>query len=377
VSTCAAGLCSPLVVCVPAHAILRHGSAGLMCLLAVLVCGCEFRVPSPTYINETKLIAVKGEVAQLGVLHPDRVGVPFAAPIVEAMPGDRFAFEAVVVDPNGKVLGAGEVESIWFQCGVFDCGVGPAPLDGSVFDLRCDELEMPSLDARCRLGEGDARFEFQMGALAELIVTERVAVFYGVIAWDGRSAEDCWAARQAENAEFDGCAFTQRSVKIGPSWWMLAYAEAIGIPSPIPIWQIPAAVYAQPANRTPSPLIAVTVDGKLLGAYPETTQFTAKLGDSIHLDIIYDEIEQQTQFYFFARFNEESQVYWFQLGLEYVLDTMFTTGSIHVTGGEDYMAKRDFVIDEYAEPGSAQIFVVYADDRYGEGVARLDFEVEH
>jgi hypothetical protein len=372
VSTCAAGLCSSLVVHVPASAILRHAPVGLICLLA---CGCEFRIPSPTYISETKLISVKGEVVELGPLHPDRVGVPFESPIVEAMPGDLFAFEAVVVDPDGKVLGPGEVESLWFQCGVLDCGTNGMALDIPELDVRCDDVDVPSLDVPCRLGEGEARFEFEIGALAELIVAQRVAVFYGVIAWDGRSAEDCWAERRAANAELDGCAFTQRDVKIGPSWWMLAYAEAIGIASPIPIWQIPAAVYAQPANRTPSPLIDVTVDGKLQGSYPETTQFTAKLGDSIHLDVAYDPIEQQTQFYFFARLNE-SQVYWFEIGLEYVLDTMFTTGSIHVTGADGFKAKRDFVVDEYAEPGNAQIFVVYADDRYGEGVARLDFEVE-
>jgi hypothetical protein len=372
VSACGPGY-DRAVARVLAPAIVRHGSAGLMCLLA---CGCEFRIPSPTYINETKLIAVKGEVVQLGPLHPDRVGVPFETPIAEAMPGDRFAFEAVVVDPDGNVLGPGEVESLWFQCGVFDCGAFGVPLDGPEYDVRCEDLDVPSLDVTCLLAEGDARVEFQMGDLAELIVTERVAVFYGVLAWDGRSAQDCWADRRAQKSEVDGCAFTQRSVKIGPSWWMLAYAEALGIPSPIPIWQIPAPVYAQPANRTPSPLIDVTVDGKLLGSYPETTQFTARLGDSIHLDVAYDALQQQTQFYFFARLNDESQVYWFDLALEYVLDTMFTTGSIHTTGAEGFMAKRDFVVDEYAEPGSAQIFVVYADDRYGEGVARLDFEVE-
>jgi hypothetical protein len=362
-----------VVVRVRTAAILR---AGLMGQLALLVCGCEFRIPSPHYIGETKLIAVKGEVAQLGPLHPDRVGVPLEAPIAEALPGDRFAFEAVVVDAGGEVLGPGEVESIWFQCGAFACYTNGAMLDGPEFDVACDELDPWTLDVPCRLGEGDSRVEFQIGGLAELIVGNRVADFYGVIAWDGRSAEDCWADRRAADAEFDGCAFTQRRVKIGPSWWMLAYAESIGIPSPIPLWQIPAPVYAQSANRTPSPKIAVRVDGELLGSYPETTQFPAKLGDEIHIDVEYDAIEQLTQFYFFARFNEETQTWWFDAGQEFMTDMVFTTESIHVTGDDMFVLRRDFVIDEYADPGSAQIFIVYADDRYGEGVARLDFEVE-
>lgn len=349
---------------------------GLIGPLALLVCGCEFRIPSPTYISQTKLISVKGEVVELGPLHPGRVGVPFAAPIAEAMPGDRFAFEVVVVDPDGEVLGPGEVESLWFQCGAFGCGLFDGAPAGLALDVPCDELDPPNLDMTCRLGEGDARFEFEVSDLAELIVLERVAAFYGVIAWNGRSAEDCWADRQAANVELDGCAFTQRRVKIGPSWWMLAYAETIGIDSPIPIWQIPVAVYGQPANRTPSPRIDVTIDGERIGSYPETTQFTAKLGDSIHLDVEYDPLEQLTQFYFYARLSEESQTYWFEPGLEFMTDTVFTTESIHVVGDEMFMVRRDLVVDEYAEPGSAQIFFVYADDRYGEGVARLDIEVE-
>jgi hypothetical protein len=349
----------------------------LLMPLALLVCGCEFGIPSPNYISETKLIAVRGEVAELGLLHPDRVGVPFAAPIAEAMPGDRFALEAVVVDAAGEVLGPGEVESIWFQCGAFACYLNGVKLDSPEFDLRCDELDLWTLDVPCRLGEGDARFEFEIGDLAEGIVGNRVADFYGVIAWDGRSAEDCWATRRAADADLDGCAFTQRSVKIGPSWWMLTYAESIGITSPIPLWQIPAGVYAQPANRTPSPHIDVIVDGKLLGSYPETTQFTARLGDSIALIAEFDQLQQTTQFYFYARLNEESQTWWFTPALEFVTDTVFTTESIHVAGDEMFEQVRDFVVDEYAEPGSAQIYFVYADDRYGEGVARLDFEVEH
>lgn len=373
-SACEPGLSSWFVVRVRASAIFGHGPPSLVGLLALLSSGCEFRIPSPTYIGETKLISIQAEVTELGPLHPGRVGVPFDAPIAEALPGDRFAFEAVVVNPDGEVLGPDAVQSLWFQCGVSDCGTNGLPLDAPELDVRCDELDLWTLDLPCLLGEGDSRFEFQVGELAEQIVAARVASFYGVIAWDGRSAADCWADRRAANTDLDGCGFVQRQVKIGPSWWMLAYAETIGIASPIPIWQIPAAVYAQPANRTPSPRIDVTVDGELLGSYPETTQFSAKLGDPIQLDVVYDPIEQLTQFYFFAIPHEET--YWFEPAQEYVSDTVFTTESIHFAGVDTFVLQRDFLVDEYADPGNAQIFVVYADDRYGEGVARLDFEVE-
>ena len=133
-----------------------------------------------------------------------------------------------------------------------------------------------------------------------------------------------------------------------------------------------------------SPLVpsetTVTIDGELQGTYPETSQFTARLGDEIRLEVVYDELQQLTQFYFFAMLDPVSMTYWFEPGVEFPVATPFTTGSIHVVPDESqwsmFSKRYDFVVDEYAEPGSSQVFFVYTDDRYGEGVARLDFEVE-
>lgn len=341
----------------------------------LLVCGCNFQIPSLTYIHETKLISVKAEVVELGPLNPNRVGVPYPTPIAEAMPGDRLALEAVIVTPDGDVLGAEDVESIWFQCGADFCGAG-AEFDDPVFDVRCDELEPHTLDDPCRLGEGDVRFEFGVGDLGEMTIETRIVVFYGVLSWGERGAEDCWADRRARDVALDGCAFIQRQVKLGPSWWMLAYAETVGLTSSIPVWQIPIAVYAQQANRTPAPRIEVTVDGEVLGTYPDTTQFSTRLGDSIHIEIEYDETQQFLQTYFVALFDEESQRYVFTASPEYMTDLVYTTESILSVGEDGFQMRRDFVVDEYADPGDAQMFVRYGDDRFGEGVARLDFEVE-
>ena len=341
-------------------------------VLLLLAAGCQLRVPSPTYISETKLIAVKAEVTELGPLNPDRVGVPSVSPIAEAMPGDRLALEAVVVDPDGAVLEPDEVESIWFQLGMLEGLTFEAP----ELDVPCDELDPHTLDDVCRIGSGNGRFESVVPNLGALSVDTRIVSFYGVIAWNGRSAEDCWAERRSREAVLDDCGFMQRQVKVGPSWWLLAYAESLGLTSMIPVHQIPIAVYAQQANRVPNPRIEVWVEGELLGSYPDTAEFTARLGDSIHLEIIYDPLEQLMQAYFYALFDEESQSYWFQAAQEFMSDTIYTTGSIHVVGDDQFGMRRDFVVDEYAEPGSAQMFIRYNDDRYGEGVARLDFEVE-
>lgn len=357
----------------------RRGRVAVGLCAAALVGGCEFRIPSSTYIHETKLIAVRVEVASLGPLNPGRVGVPFESAITEVMPGDVLALEGVVIDPSGHELGGDELESIWFQCGVRSCGERGADLSEPEFDRRCDELEPPSLGVPCRVAEGGARVEFELDQLDQLdqeVVDDRVVNYYGVLAWGGRRAEDCWAERRAADTLLDRCGFVQRGVKVGPSWWLLVWAEQLGFVSPIPTWQLPVLVLAQPANRVPKAQIDVIVDGAVLGSYPEQTSFLVSLGAEIELVIGYDEIEQLTQVYFWAVPTDDGDDYWFYPGQEVVLDTVFTTGSIHTTADDQFMAKRDFVVDEYAEPGAAQIFVVYWDDRNGEGVARLDFEVE-
>src|SRR5690606_4960597 len=114
--------------CEPAPSRLREMSTigfNFRTLLAACVSlgltACNFEVPSSSYLTDTKLISVIVEVVELGPLNPGRVGVPSEAPIAEPMPHDRVAFDAVVVDADGKRLPADELETIWFQCGVVEC----------------------------------------------------------------------------------------------------------------------------------------------------------------------------------------------------------------------------------------------------------------
>lgn len=356
-----------------------------ICLATVLVAasgvvatsGCNFEVPSPTYISQTKLISVRGEVVELGGLNPARVGVPYEAAIAEAMPDDRYAFEAVVVAPDGHVLAGDEIESLWFQCGVNPCGARGLSPSLPEFDRPCDELDDWTLDELCRLAAGDHRVEFEVPPLGPELIELRVAAYFGVFAWNGRTAEDCWADRRARDVELDGCGFIERPVKIGPSWWMLAYAESIGLESPIPIWQIPIAVYGQFANRIPAPTIHVQIDGVERGSWPETARFVVAPGSVIEVDSEYDETQQFTQSYFLASFDTDSWTYWFRGGAEYLLERGFSTQTIHARETEIPGTRaQEWVVDPYAEAGSAHVFVVFFDDRYGEGVARLEFEVQ-
>jgi hypothetical protein len=325
------------------------------------------------------------EVVELGPLNPDRVGIPSEVPIAEAMPHDRLSFEAFVVDRSGVRIPAAELDSLWFQCGTFDCGEATIEASSALFDRDCDEFEddglLWTMDAVCRLGRGDGEFEFVLPELSQLMIEQRVAQYYGVIAWEGRSAESCWSARRSASESLDKCGFIQRTVRIGPSWWMLAYAETIGLQSPIPIPEIPVGVFLQAANRVPAPSFAVTIDGELRGTWPEQTQFEAEPGARISIDSEYDEFTQFLQTYFTVSYVDPAgEDFLFQPATELLAEIPYSSNAIvwieyEPTIERPLPLRWEFVVDEYEDPGPARILLVYYDNRYGEGVATFEFEV--
>jgi hypothetical protein len=314
------------------------------------------------------------------------VGIPSDVPITEAMPHDRLAFDAFVVDRNGERIPAAELDSLWFQCGTFECGVAAVDPSSSLFDRDCADLEddgLPwNMDAVCRLGGGDGHFDFVVPELGQLMAEQRFAQYYGVIAWEGRSAESCWSARRSGTESLDRCGFIQRSVKIGPSWWMLVYAETIGLLSPIPLTEIHAAVFLQQANRLPVASFPVTIDGELRGSWPEQTEFEVKPGSRITIDRQYDEFSQFLQTYFMVQYVDPAGAdFLFVPGTEVLGEFPYTSNAIVWIVPEDIPdgvvpPSWEFAVDEYAEPGRSRILLVYFDDRYSEGVASFEFEVQ-
>jgi hypothetical protein len=102
-------------------------------------------------------------------------------------------------------------------------------------------------------------------------------------------------------------------------------------------------------------------------------------GALIKLEPSYDETTQFGQTYFVAKLDQEAQKYWFEPAVEFVLEVPFSTNAIHTTADLDatgLIVPPEFVVDEFAEPGRSTIFLVFNDDRFGEGVVRLDFTVE-
>lgn len=361
-------------------ALHRLGSCAALGLTA-----CNFSVPSSSYLFETKLIAVLIDV-ELGDLNADRVGVPSDVPIAEAMPHDTLAFEAFVVDVDGERIANEAIDSLWYQCGPFECDGVVIQGSHALLDRECDELEAQGLpwdmDTVCRIGRGNGRFEFVVPELAQLMAEQRVAQYYGVIAWEGRTAESCWTARRSGTESLDNCGFIQRSVKIGPSWWMLAYAETIGLHSPIPLPAIPAGVYLQAANRVPLPTFSVTIDGQLRGTWPEQTKYEVELGSNISIDSQYDEVAQFLQTYFTATpVDGLGEEFLFKPATEVLAEIPYSTGAIvwteyEPTSSQPFPATWDFVVDEFGKPGISRVLLLYFDDRFGHGVATFEFEVQ-
>jgi len=348
---------------------------------------CNFEVPSSSYLRATKLLTVIVEVIEMGPLNPYRVGTPNPSPIAELMPDDRVVFEAVVADENGERLPASALETLWFQCGVSECGAASLSVKDPRFEVPCDEvgdhwdeeLDGPaaplSMDSVCRIGAGDGRFEFVVPELGQELIDRRIAHYYGVVAWGQRSAASCWAARIAGDQALDNCGFIQRTVRVGPSWWMLVYADSIGLVSPIPIPQIPAGVLIQSANRVPIVSLAVSVDGVEQGSWPEQTQFSARRRSQITVRAEYDEATQLFQSYFLGMATSPTSFVFFAAA-EDLGQTAFTSNAIHALDPDEFGVRvMEFFVDEYAEPGSSRIVVVYFDNRYAEGVATLEFEV--
>jgi hypothetical protein len=352
--------------------------------------GCNLEVPSPSYLRQTTLIAVVVEVVELGPINPGRAATPSPAPIAEPMPHDRVVFDAYVVDAAGVRVPAAQLDSLWFQCGAFDCGEAIIDPSSGLFDVDCEDLDgtgelgqLANLDAVCRLGRGDGRFEFELAEIGQILVEQRVAQFYGVIAWEGRSADDCWAARRSRDRPLDRCGFIQRSVKIGPSWAMLVYAELVlGLVSPIPLAQIPLGVLTQQANRVPLPSFEVLVDDVVIGRWPNQDRFTVAAGDRVEIEPKDDLVSQFFQSYFVGRPLDEAGSQWLFLpAAEQTGERVFSSGAIVVLDHDPFGAgvlfptRWELVVDEYATPGVSRVVLHYFDDRFGEGVATLEFEV--
>ncbi|MCA9687042.1 MAG: hypothetical protein KC457_33050, partial [Myxococcales bacterium] len=290
----------------------------------------------------------------------------------------------------GLPLPAESISSMWMQCGD---SISCEPL-GSTEDIAatsCAELETLgqfNSRSRCLLGTGDGRFEFVAPEFEEevfdRVIMERT--FYGVFAWDGGSAEECWQLRRTLDQEIENCAFIEHRVYYGPEWLVQLHGYDQGLEPDVPIDQIPAAVFGQPANRPPAlQEIQVEHDGVVDVFDPrEMSSLPAvatEPGAEIVVTIAFDELLQLQQPIFSAKAVESSNPdpeaepsYVFVGSVEPVYLNLFTSNALHVLT-EPFLTDTtvELFIDDQAKAGSSWALFVLRDFRGGESVVWLEF----
>ena len=356
---------------------------GRLASVVVFVAGCGFDVPPPSYINGTEVLMVRHSV-EIGPLGPERVGPAFAgmedAPIAEVLPGDRLRLEAVVVDQDGRRLPEHELETLWVQCGR-SCLEARDDFEYWLFDPRCDELEDYSAGRACVLGTGDGAFELEVPQLDPRSLSglplgyASLIGFFGVVAWDGRAAEDCWASRRGDQSQLDNCGFIYHDVLIGPLWWAVANAESLGAESPIEE-QLPALVLYQPANRIPlTPALTVRVDDEVVAfGVPPLPTIDVDPGAQISIDLAFDPLSQSLQRTLIPLGGYTA----WKLVDEAVYSNTASSGAIRRAGADVPVrghGRFSYDVDPEASPGRSRVLILYADGRRAGDVLTVEFEI--
>ncbi len=347
--------------------------------------GCGFELPPASHVTQTQIAVVRPSVVELGPLDPARVGPKLAyadeIPIAEVLPGDRLLLDTVVIDADGVTLPADEVETLWLQCGAGPCQRTAAGYASAAFDVPCDTLSVLStytMDSYCRLGTGNAQFEFVVPELDYNIVMDPRMRLYGIVAWDGRRVEDCWAERRGNRANFEGCGFIYQNITVGPQWWLLQYSESLGYYTGEDHPPIPDVLLDQAANRVPrAPELAITVDGEpTIEGRPPLDTVPVQPGALIEIVITFDVTSQLLQGTF-SPLAEDEQTYGYSP--ELVFAWTLTTNAIQPDGPVGPLpdgGRFRYRVDPDAAPGISRVLIVYRDIRNAGDIRTVEFEVE-
>ncbi|PRQ04605.1 hypothetical protein ENSA5_06100 [Enhygromyxa salina] len=326
-------------------------------------------------------------MVELGPLAPERVLFPSEAQISEFLPGDRVRLEVVVVDPSGLPLEDAALDSVWLHCGAGPCQGGSENIvfADPVYDQPCDELDDWTTDSRCRLGEGRGGIEFTTPALGEGTLTKGDFAVYAVVAWNGQRAEDCWSTRRVRGVIAPDCGFVRFDGSVGPYWTMLVHAESEGLSTPFATTQLPAAVYAQQANRAPVvDHVELAINGEAqapveVAASSFVGPVSVEPGDVLDLTVVADPNEQLAQLYFnpWTPSADAFTVVFETLWLRVSTAGALTFDRDRIEGPALLaMDSIELQVHDAAGPGTARVVLVTYDMRGAEDVLWLELEIQ-
>jgi hypothetical protein len=368
-------------------------STGLVAALATSALGCGDALAPASHIETTEILTIRHEV-EIGPLNPERVGPLIEGaekPIAEVLPGDLLRLEAVVVDTAGLQVDVDELETLWLQCGNGPCddlyGNG-IDLHSELFSRRCDQLEDYTTDEYCLLGTGSGAFEFEVPELGPYALfnlgdsyfeIRPQFRFFGVVAWDGRTAEACWEARRGNLANLDGCGFIFDTLTIGPLWFAIQRAVELGFGNIFDLdpAMFPSFLFSQPANRIPeTPDLRVLVDDEQVAiGVPPFPPIPVGPGAKIEVEFAFDPLTQLFQSTF--RPLEYDVPNAFEVARERLSTRTATSGAI-VQRGNLGAVEDDgrflYEVDAFPQPGISRILIIYRDNREGNDWLSLEFE---
>jgi hypothetical protein len=365
---------------------MRTGLGLAACAVGALV-SCGFDLPPPSYVTQTEIAAVR-QTVELGPLFPSRAGPLFAyddeIPIAEALPGDLALLDTIVIDVDGVRLPADEVETLWVQCGISPCERSYEGFAAEEFGVSCAELASSSeytTNSYCVLGSGGAQFEFVAPELAEEFFSGSIPSLgrrvnlYGVVAWGGRRAADCWAQRRADRAALDDCEFIEQNITYGPEWALFEHARMI-FDYPTPAVPSLDELLELPANRIPrAPELSISVDGELVAeGRPPLSTVAIQPGSEIEIGLTFDVTSQLVQ----GAFSFVTGGTW-EFEPELIHSRTLTTNAIRRFGPELVLendATFHYGVDESASPGVSRVLIGWRDTRRGNDILTVEFEIE-
>jgi hypothetical protein len=363
--------------------------------------GCGDGLGPASHIETTEILTIRHEVVEMGPLDPARVGPLIAGaekPIADVLPGDRLRLEAIVVDTAGVQVPEDELETLWLQCGGGPCEnfyVTGIDLRSPVFSARCDQIDDYTTGDFCLLGTGSGKFELEVPEFGPYVLwgdfgaggseTWPQLRMFGVVAWGGRRAEECWEARRGDLANLERCGFIFHTVRIGPVMFAYQRAAELGLQLPfeIDLALVPSALLLQPANRIPeTPSLRVLVDDEEVAVgVPPFSPIPVAPGARIEVEFAFDPLTQLVQSSFLPKSYSDPNTFVFSR--EHLTSRTSTSGAIVQSGSIDPSGLLNFVeddgsflyeVDAFARPGISRVLIVYRDTRMAHDWLSLEFE---
>lgn len=326
-------------------------------------CGVDLEFGAASHIDHTRVLGIHARVVELAPIWPERFGFdPDQAAITEALPGDRVRLEPLLIAGDGQVLAVEGFDALWFQCAQWWTCTPELP--------PCAELDWTT-DVSCELGRGGG-FEFEFPPLGPVALDDGLVTYMGLVALaEDTDIEDCRRAWIDGSTELRRCTIVISEFGIGPRWPLLYEAAQLGLEIEVPLFEIPAAAFFQPANRAPSPdppeFVDAETKARLVGDPPQVRagQGLASKGPRWR--------EADEQVWFRAKPTQSEGVFVFVPDREQVGVEWFVSGPLTVieTKGDSVLIQ----VDEFAEPGPARVVTLIGDDRLSLDVRSMALEV--